>query len=504
MKQWIKIASDYNSPFWRNYLWVKAIIKQQEIFDLTPAALAIQSEPRKMDYLFVPKTWQTVFKKLSKKVEADINYLEKILAKTVEIGERMNQYTESFVKKDLTKLTSGQLVVGYQKHAELNILEYAYGVILPYLDFQQYHYIEDKLKAILKARLKNDQEISRAFLIFTQPTEDSFAMEQEKSILKIYQSVQDKKLFKLSSQEILEKIKLSSLAVYKKLKIHAKKYAWVFYAYGGPASTELDFIEIMKFYWQKKINPAAKLKLLVSERQQLLNQRKQFFAKMKLSATEERYVAIASRVVYLKPRRKDYQSKSYYHLEFLQKEIGRRLGWSLAQVRSATLEELKAALLGKKTDIDKINERRQFHIIAPVGNRAKIFQGASVVEWQIRNLNIEKVRLKNVKEINGQSVFLGKVTGLVRRIDLPEEMSKMKAGDILVSTATTPSIVPAIRKAAAIVTDEGGLTCHAAIMAREFQIPCVVGAKIATRGLKDGDKVSVDASNGKIRRIWSG
>src|SRR3989339_478421 len=296
MKQWIKIASDYNSPFWRNYLWVKAIIKQQEIFDLTPAALAIQSEPRKMDYLFVPKTWQTVFKKLSKKVEADINYLEKILAKTVEIGERMNQYTESFVKKDLTKLTSGQLVVGYQKHAELNILEYAYGVILPYLDFQQYHYIEDKLKAILKARLKNDQEISRAFLIFTQPTEDSFAMEQEKSILKIYQSVQDKKLFKLSSQEILEKIKLS--------------------------------------------------------------------------ATEERYVAIASRVVYLKPRRKDYQSKSYYHLEFLQKEIGRRLGWSLAQVRSATLEELKAALLGKKTDIDKINERRQFHIIAPGGNRA--------------------------------------------------------------------------------------------------------------------------------------
>jgi len=84
---------------------------------------------------------------------------------------------------------------------------------------------------------------------------------------------------------------------------------------------------------------------------------------------------------------------------------------------------------------------------------------------------------------------------------MPDDMPKMQEGDILVSTATTPSIVPAIRKAVAIVADEGGLTCHAAIISREFNIPCVVGTKIGTKILKDGDQIEVDATKGLVKKI---
>ena len=80
-------------------------------------------------------------------------------------------------------------------------------------------------------------------------------------------------------------------------------------------------------------------------------------------------------------------------------------------------------------------------------------------------------------------------------------MLKMKDGDILVSVATTPSIVPAMKKAAAIVTDEGGLTCHASIVSRELNIPCVVGLKAVTKFVKDGDMLEVDATKGVVRRI---
>jgi len=97
--------------------------------------------------------------------------------------------------------------------------------------------------------------------------------------------------------------------------------------------------------------------------------------------------------------------------------------------------------------------------------------------------------------------YPGYVKGNVKRVDMPEDMGKMEEGDILVSTATTPSIVPAIRKAGAIITDEGGITCHAAIVSREFKIPCVVGTKIATKVLKDGDLVEVDANKGVIKII---
>lgn len=64
---------------------------------------------------------------------------------------------------------------------------------------------------------------------------------------------------------------------------------------------------------------------------------------------------------------------------------------------------------------------------------------------------------------------------------------------------TTPDFVPAMKKAAAVITDEGGITCHAAIMSRELGIPCVIGTKIATKVLRDGDLVEVDAEKGVVR-----
>jgi pyruvate,water dikinase len=80
-------------------------------------------------------------------------------------------------------------------------------------------------------------------------------------------------------------------------------------------------------------------------------------------------------------------------------------------------------------------------------------------------------------------------------------MKKMKKGDILISPATNPNLMPAISKAGAMVTDEGGITSHAAIVSRELKIPCIIGTKIATQVLKDGDLVEVDANKGIVRII---
>lgn len=66
---------------------------------------------------------------------------------------------------------------------------------------------------------------------------------------------------------------------------------------------------------------------------------------------------------------------------------------------------------------------------------------------------------------------------------------------------TRPELMPAVKKAKAIITDEGGLTCHAAIVSRELGVPCIIGTKIATKILKDGNLVEVDANKGIIRKI---
>lgn len=106
-------------------------------------------------------------------------------------------------------------------------------------------------------------------------------------------------------------------------------------------------------------------------------------------------------------------------------------------------------------------------------------------------------------EVVGNSASGGVVRGTVRVVFERAHMERVQSGDILVMPMTTPDFMPAIRLAGAIVTDEGGITCHAAIVARELKKPCVIGTKTATRILKDGDLVEVDAERGVIRKINS-
>jgi len=95
----------------------------------------------------------------------------------------------------------------------------------------------------------------------------------------------------------------------------------------------------------------------------------------------------------------------------------------------------------------------------------------------------------------------GCIRGKVKVLSSYKDTDKVKKGEILVASMTTPDYILAMEKAAAFVTDEGGITCHAAIIAREFGVPCIVGTKIATKVLKDGDFVEVDGKSGIIKKI---
>lgn len=111
----------------------------------------------------------------------------------------------------------------------------------------------------------------------------------------------------------------------------------------------------------------------------------------------------------------------------------------------------------------------------------------------------------NVNKLIGTVVSLGKekknITGKVKILSTPADIHKLNRGEILVAPMTSPDYIFAMRKAAAIITDEGGLTSHAAIVSRELGIPCIVGTGIATKVLKDNDKVLIDVKKGVIEKI---
>jgi phosphohistidine swiveling domain-containing protein len=145
--------------------------------------------------------------------------------------------------------------------------------------------------------------------------------------------------------------------------------------------------------------------------------------------------------------------------------------------------------------------RREMIIFLPASENGKheffIYQPNLVKKIIDKYLAVESA----VKEIKGVAVSSGLTRGRVRLVLGPQDFKKFKTGEVLVSHYTSPSFMMVMKKAAAIITNEGGVTSHAAIVSRELKKPCVVGTKIATKALKDGDLVEVDAEKGIIKII---
>ncbi len=100
--------------------------------------------------------------------------------------------------------------------------------------------------------------------------------------------------------------------------------------------------------------------------------------------------------------------------------------------------------------------------------------------------------------VRGLAASTGRAAGWVRVLTSPDEGARLLRGEVLVAPMTSPDWVPAMRRAAALVTDGGGMTCHAAIVSRELGVPCVVGARQATTALHDGQLVTVDGGRGEV------
>lgn len=134
-------------------------------------------------------------------------------------------------------------------------------------------------------------------------------------------------------------------------------------------------------------------------------------------------------------------------------------------------------------------------LLSDKGSTHAILEGQSA-------LNAENKLVKTEKKSNilhGTAAYKGKIKGCVRIIFNPRQAKLFQDGDILVTGMTRPDYLPLIKKAGAVVTDAGGVLCHAAIVARELKKPTIVGTEVATKTLKDGDLVEVDANKGVVK-----
>jgi len=265
--------------------------------------------------------------------------------------------------------------------------------------------------------------------------------------------------------------------------------------------TEKDFIDLIHAHLEKGHDPKVQIENINQDNEEIRKKKEKIIAELSPNKEMEYFMRVIGTIVWAKPHRKDLQSRGYYYIqEGLLKELMRRLELSKQEILSIPYEML-ADFMIKGIDKDKINEIYKCHVVVPQENGIDVLYADEAKAFK-KNMKLIKAEIPKVSDqIKGTLASVGKAKGKVKIINSPEDMHKMEFGDILVSVATTPSIVSAMNKASAIVTDEGGITCHAAIVSRELKIPCVVSTFVATKFLKDGDIVEVNADNGIVRRI---
>ncbi len=165
----------------------------------------------------------------------------------------------------------------------------------------------------------------------------------------------------------------------------------------------------------------------------------------------------------------------------------------------ADFEYVSALKESKKFSLDLIRERKVASGMISDGCTAKIVSG-SFLQEKINDVVILG-QTNSPKELRGTVACIGNAKGIARIVLVPQDILKINEGDVMVAPETAPDFVAGLRKVSALVTDQGGVTSHAAIVSRELNIPCIVGTKFATRILKDGDFIEVDAVNGIVRLI---
>lgn len=455
---------------------------------------------------------KNIAEKMFKKVEKNPAWALKVIDKIYKLSGDLNAYSEKVFSADLSEKTNEEILKLYQGYRNEYIKMYIYAWFPNSIE-GKLNFFSARLKGMIKSALKIKEKQGKTgeyLSVLISPLKITNREREEiefyNLVSKIFKNKQSQKLFaEKKVREIKDELPKNFPFIYKLFLKHRAEFCWIPFNYDGPAWDEDYFIKKAK----EIINHQNRGSKLIKRKKGALKKlQRRYEEKIDLDKNKKlrRIILIARELMYIKDYRKDALFKSYYHMDKLISEIGKRLSLSIAQVKHILPQEMEYALLNGKYSERELNDRIKYSVLLYKDRKKEIiprkpieiFTGEKAMGVVNKKISDEKINIVS-HEIKGQAAFLGKAQGNVKIISSSSDISKMKKGDVLVSKSTNPNLMPALKLAAAIITDEGGITCHAAIVSRELGIPCVIGTKVATKVLHDGDVVEVDAERGVVK-----
>jgi phosphohistidine swiveling domain-containing protein len=257
---------------------------------------------------------------------------------------------------------------------------------------------------------------------------------------------------------------------------------------------KIDFIKDVKRVLEEKENNIIEENIF----QKNFLDKERIISELKLSNEAVKIIETTDIMAYWQDDRKKYILQGLCFIEECIGDFSKRFGISAHLLHYLLPEEITLQKL-KTLKKSFLEERVRGCFIIYENGKFNVFSGADYENF--KNAMQRQQENVSVGEITGMCASIGKALGKVRICKTLDDIKSFEEGQILVTGMTRPEFVPAMKKASAIVTDEGGITSHAAVIAREFKKPCVIGTKIATKSLKNGDLVEVNANHGIVKKL---
>lgn len=405
-------------------------------------------------------------------MKKDQTYPDKIAKQIFSLAKTIDQHNaDNFKNKNLK-----QLITLFKKEKKMFLQ--MIGFISYRGSVQMSEILREHVETLLKYKLAEIKSLNlfQAYLdALSYPLYESVVAEEKKFTLQL----------------AINFPKISDDEQEKRISLYLKKFEWLsFHWFVGVPPTRA---QIKNKLDRLATNAKQELSKIKTEEQKNEDDVRRIVRKLKFNTEEELLLKQYRSWLFLRTFVKDNINKAAFKLLPILHAIADAKQIDQKLITFLTLEEIHN--IGRLTisEISKLtNERKHGFSAGIIGNK---FSFRTFDKAVLPEQNITETQIK------GSIAFKGVVKGVAKVIFSPKEQNNLKRGEILVTSMTTPDLLPAMEHAAAFVTDEGGITCHAAIVAREMKKPCIIGTKIATKVLKNGDFIEVDAINGIVKII---
>ncbi len=448
----------------------------------------------RLDWYIDYKDMDRVTKLFLRRAKTETNLSQKLISAWEADNKGFFRFLKIIDRQDLKQLSTTALSSLFEDFSGVYLKTITSSSLIDGFALGSDEIIQAEVNKLLD-RHKIETKREEIFSILTAPIHQSFINQAEISLLKIALAAAGKSRAGLKLVKVFQETNIKAALVR-----HQQAFFWTKNNYhDNHILTVKHFQDELKAILQSRVDIKAEIKKIQSAPSQNHLKKRKLMNRLKPNHYLVNLLKISEDFTYWQDERKRRTFLYTHYASWLLQELGRRFGYSLEQMKYLTRAEIGELAGGKRFAPLELEARAKLSLAYQKGQYYEIKSGASA--QKIIDSIFKSQDHSGISDFRGLTASTGKARGRAKLIMSAKEVDKIQPGDILVAVMTRPDYIAGLKKAAAIVTDEGGITCHAAIISRELGVPCIIGTKIATKVLKDGDLIEVNANHGWVRKV---